>query len=190
MIHVTSLLITASIGPRGRRLRRVARFVVALAPALIAACTPDPKPGPAPQATTTVAPPAPDHVDPNEVPEGTEKAFGLPIPRAMQVDARFTDAIRARGPVRLDAMANYVRARVVAERVETGPAKTVFSRATLKSAPDKLLRVEVVAFGDQTEMIVRDETKPAAKTTVKPTDPWNRPGFDPRDRNADPKRFE
>jgi hypothetical protein len=162
-----------------------------LAALSLAACTSDPPPPPPrPPVTAAPAAPAPDRVDPGEVPEGAEQAFGLPIPRAMRVDARFPDAVRAEGPVPLDATANYVRARVVAERVETGPAKTVFSRATLKSAPDRLLRVEVIAHGDRTEMIVRDETRPPSSDAVKPTDPWNKPGFDPRDRQADPKRFE
>lgn len=151
-------------------------------------------PPPPPATTAKTAAPAPtaaaDRVDPNEVPEGTEKAFGLPIPRAMQIESRFPDAVRAHGPVPLDAVANYVRARVIADRVETGPAKTVFSGATLKVSPEKMLRVEVVAFGDRTELIVRDITRPAARDVVKPTDPWNRPGFDPGDRKADPKRFE
>lgn len=145
------------------------------------------------QATATAPPPAPsavDRVDPGEVTEGTETAFGLPIPRAMRVEARFHDAVRAGGNVPLDALANYVRARVIADRVETGPAKTVFSRATLKSSPDKLLRVEVVAQGDRTEIVVRDVTRPPATDVVKPTDPWLAPGFDPRDRKADPKRNE
>jgi len=151
-------------------------------------------PAPAPP---VLAPPVPapipsavDRVEPGEVPEGTDRAFGLPIPRAMQVQTRFPDAVRARGDVPLDALANYVRARVIAERVETGPAKTVFSRVTLKSSPDKLLRVEVVAHGDRTELLVRDVTRPLATDVVKPTDPWSSPGFDPKDRKADPKRFE
>lgn len=175
---------------RQSRPRDVAAWL--LAALAFAACRSDPPPPPA--RAHTAAPsataPAPDRVDPGEVPEGAEKAFGLPLPRAMRVDARFPDAVRASGPVPLDAIANYVRARVVADRVETGPAKTVFSRATLKVAPERLLRVEVVAFGERTEMIVRDVTRPPGDDTVKPTDPWSRPGFDPRDRKADPKRFE
>lgn len=164
-----------------------------LAAPLLASCRSDPPPPPAPPVTAPApvpAPPAPDRVDPAEVPEGAESAFGLPVPRAMQVEARFPDAVRAIGRVPLDALANYVRARVVADRVETGPAKTVFARATLKSAPERMLRVEVVSFGDRTEMIVRDVTRPPARDVVKPTDPWSQPGFDPRDRKADPKRFE
>lgn len=156
----------------------------------IAGCKGDPPPPPQPAKAAPTAAPAVDRVDPAEVPEGTEKAFGLPLPRAMSVEARFPDAVRAHGRVPFDAVSNYVRSRVVAERVETGPAKTVFSRATLKVSPEKMLRVEVVAFSDRTEMIVRDVTAPPPSDAVKPTDPWNKPGFDPRDRRADPKRFE
>ena len=160
----------------------------------LASCRSDP-PAPAPPSSAAgpslTAPPTPvDRVDPREIPEGTERAFGFPIPRAMRVEARFPDTVRARGALPFDAVANYVRARVVAERIETGPAKTVFPRATLKVSPEKMLRVEVVAFGDRTEIFVRDVTRPPSKDLVKPTDPWLTPGFDPDDRKADPKRFE
>lgn len=177
---------------RAARTTRTALTALAMLLALAACGTDAPAPPPPSSAHAAPAtpPPAPDRVDPNEVPEGAESAFGLPLPRSMRVEARFPDAVRAEGRVPLDALANYVRARVVAERVETGPAKTVFSRATLKASPEKLLRVEVIAFADRTEMIVRDVTRPAAAGVVKPTDPWNKPGFDPRDRQADPKRFE
>lgn len=139
-------------------------------------------------ATTQTA--AVDHVDPHELPEGTETAFGLPIPRAMEVAQRLPGAIRARGDVPLDALANYVRDRVVAERVETGPAKTVFSSVTLKASPNRLLRVEVFQMGDRAELFVRDVTRPPPADVVKPTDPWDQPGFEPGDRKADRSRFE
>lgn len=158
---------------------------------LLTGCKSEPPPSPPPPARTTVAAPSPvDHVDPDEVPEGIEKAFGLPIPRVMRVETRFADAVHARGDLPLDAVASYVSARVVAERVEKGAAKAVFSGATLKSAPDKMLRVEVVSYADGTELIVRDITRPVGKGVVSPTDPWNQPGFDPKDRKADPRRFE
>ncbi len=150
-----------------------------------------PPPAPHERATAaTAATAAVDHVDPNELPEGTESAFGLPIPRAMDVAQRLPDSVRARGDVPLDALANYVRERVVADRVETGPAKTVFSQVTLKASPNRLLRVEVVRLSDRTELFVRDVSRPPAADVVKPTDPWDKPGFDPKDRKADPSRFE
>lgn len=160
----------------------------------LAACKGDRPAPPSPAASAapaSAAPPTPvDRVDPHEIPEGAERAFGFPFPRAMRVEARFPDAVRAGGPLPFDAVANYVRARVVAQRIETGPAKTVFPRATLRASPEKMLRVEVVAFGDRTEILVRDVTRPSSRDLVKPTDPWTAPGFDPDDRRADPKRFE
>jgi hypothetical protein len=33
-------------------------------------------------------------------------------------------------------------------------------------------------------------TRPASTSDVKPTDPWDKPGFDPKDHRVDPKRFE
>lgn len=154
----------------------------------LAACkteAPPPPPEPPPPAKTAV-----DHVDPHEIPEGAEDAFGLPIPRSMSVFARLGDAVRARGELPPDDVANYVRTRVIADRVETGPAKTVFARVTLKSGKGGTLRVEVIRVADRTELYVRDITPPPPSDVVKPTDPWDKPGFDPKDRKADSKRFE
>ena len=53
----------------------------------------------------------------------------------------------------------------------------------------RLLRVEVVRLSDRTELFVRDVSRPPAADVVKPTDPWDKPGFDPKDRKADPSRF-
>lgn len=162
-------------------------FTLAAGLALAACKTEPPPPPPEPPAPAKTAV---DRVDPHEVPEGGEDAFGLPIPRAMRVSARLGDAVRARGDLPLDDVANYVRERVIADRVETGPAKTVFSRVTLKSGKGGTLRVEVIRVSDRTELYVRDVTAPPARDVVKPTDPWDKPGFDPKDRKADPSRFE
>lgn len=166
------------------------RSCALLLPLVLLSCKSDPPPTPLLMPTSTAATSAVDHVDPNEIPEGTERAFGLPLPRAMRVSATFPDAVRATGELPLAALTAFVRSRVIAERVEAGPEKAVFSNATLKSAPGKLLRVEIVAYDDRSELIVRDVTQPPASDTVKPTDPWYKPGFDPKDGKADPTRFE
>lgn len=167
----------------------VRRTLTIAASIALAACKTEPPPAPA-EPPAAPAKSAVDHVDPHEVPEGAEDAFGLPIPRAMRVSARLGDAVRARGDLPLDDVANYVRERVIADRVETGPAKTVFAKVTLKSGKGGTLRVEVIRVAERTELYVRDVTAPQASDVVKPADPWYKPGFDPKDRKADPTRFE
>src|SRR4051794_12396343 len=66
------------------------------------------------------APPV-DQLLPGELAEGTEVAFGLKLPRKMQVSARFADVVVGKTDVPSDQVANYVRQRVSADRVVTGP---------------------------------------------------------------------
>ncbi|MBK8256038.1 MAG: hypothetical protein IPK82_25640 [Polyangiaceae bacterium] len=158
----------------------------------VSSCSTDPPPPP-PQRVHTAAPTAAavDRVDPNEVLEGTEKAFGFPLPHKFVVEHRFKDAVQARGEVPFERLVAYVRSRVIATSVETGPTTATFKNATLKDNPTLNLDIHIWMWGGEGLGIsVRDVTRLPAKDIVKPTDPWDQPGFDPKDRKVDPKRFE
>jgi len=109
--------------------------------------------------------------------EGNERAFGLAVPRDMHVVVRFPDAVYAEGPVGFEALSNYVRARVSAERVETGPAKTVFLGARIKGDVQHRIQVEVTDLGGKAEIIVRDQTpKPDPEPGLSEKERWRRAG--------------
>ncbi|WP_437769099.1 hypothetical protein WMF27_10180 [Sorangium sp. So ce281] len=148
-------------------------------------------PAPAPQASEAATPKPPvDQALPGELAEGTEQAFGLPIPRRMKVRARFSDAVFAVGEIPAERVANYVRTRVLAGNVETGPAKTIFSRATVKSAPQRMIRIEVVSRAHTSELVVRDETRPPAEQGLSVEERWRRSGLTPTGEVIDPTRLE
>lgn len=146
---------------------------------------PPPTPAPPPSTTAPV-----DQLLPGEMAEGPESAFGLPIPRRMKIDARFADAVFASGTMAPELVANYVRERVVAEHVDTGPVKTVFSKATPKSAPQRVVRVEVVLEGSATQLVVRDETRPPAKDGLTEAERWKELGLTPQGTPLDPTHLE
>ena len=131
-----------------------------------------------------------DHALPGELSEGTESAFGLPIPRRMRVTARFPDAVFATGDLTPELVANYVRQRVVAARIETGPAKTVFNRATTQRDPGKMMRIDVIGRNGITELFVRDETRPPAAEGLRPEERWRQLGLSPEGSPLDPTRLE
>jgi hypothetical protein len=110
----------------------------------------------------------------------------------MKVRARFPDAVFAMGDVPLERVSNYVRERVVAAGVETGPAKTVFSRATVKSAPERTLRIEVVSRPSATELVVRDQTRPPSPVEegLSEEERWRRHGLKPDGTPLDPTHLE
>ncbi len=139
---------------------------------------------------TAPAGPAAKHVDqvgPDELGEGAEKAFGLPIPRRMRVTARFSDEVFASGPLTPEQLANYVRERVVGAHVETGAVKTVFAEVTVKGAPPTPLRIEVNAsMGGGCELFVKDESRLPAPAGLTPDDAWKSVGMSPDGRLLDP----
>ncbi|AGP35231.1 hypothetical protein [Sorangium cellulosum] len=155
------------------------------------ACRSDaPAPPPPPASEASAPRPPVDQALPGELAEGAEQAFGLPIPRRMKVRARFPDAVFAVGEIPAERVANYVRTRVLAGNVETGPAKTIFSRATVKSAPQRMLRVEVVSRAHVSELVVRDETRPPPERGLSVEERWRRNGLTPDGKVLDPTRLE
>lgn len=123
-----------------------------------------------------------DSTEEGELAEGDQDAFGLPLPRAMLVQARFPDAVHAKGQVSFEALANYVRKRVDATRVDTGPSKTVFDGAALKKNPAQYLRVDVLSRGGLVRLVVRNLSPPARPKDPSLTDAerWKRMGLTPQ----------
>jgi hypothetical protein len=168
-----------------------AAVVAALAIATMGGCKRRPRPAPheAPPVAAASARPA-DHALPDEIAEGSEKAFGLPIPRQMRVVGRFEDVIFASGDVAPELVANYVRQRVIAAHVETGPAKTVFTGVTLKIDPARTLRVDVISRNGDTDLTVRDETRPPARQGLTEAERWKELGLRPGGTPLDPTHLE
>jgi hypothetical protein len=137
---------------------------------------------PAPAAATVAV----DRTAPSELAEGTDDAFGLKLPRYMKITARFGDATFAEGPLAPERVSNYVRQRVIAKHVDTGPAKTVFTGAEPKGVPGKTLRVEVVGRPGGAQMMVRDETRPSSDNRLSPEEHLRAVGLKPDGTLADP----
>ncbi|MBK9266312.1 MAG: hypothetical protein IPM54_41815 [Polyangiaceae bacterium] len=156
---------------------------------LLPACREEPKQRPAPP-VAPAPPPPPDQLRPGELAEGTVDAFGIKLPRVMNVDTRFPDAVFASADVPAKNVVNYVRERVIAERVTTLPTKTVFEGATSKAAPTHKLRIEVIAHGStRTNLVVRDETRPPAKPGLTEEERWRQVGMTPQGELIDPSHL-
>ncbi len=157
---------------------------------LMPACRDKPAPpSPPAPAPTNLAPP--DQLLPGELAEGTTDAFGFKLPRLAKVNTRFADATFATVEAQTKDVVNYVRSRVVAERVDTSATKTVFEGATLKTAPKDKLRIEVITQDAmRSRIVVRDETRPAAKPGLTEEERWREVGMTPRGEVLDPTRLQ
>ena len=143
---------------------------------------------PAPPPPTTPQLPV-DRTLPGELAEGTEKAFGLALPRVVNVRARFTDVVVGLCEVPSDKVANYVRQRVSASKVETGPTKTVFSHAIVRGHPGVELAIEVLAHGGSTEIQVRNLPMEQAVPGLTDEERWRAVGLGPDGKLLDPKHL-
>lgn len=170
-----------------------ARALVAACAAASVACN-DP-----PQVVQTSAPPPPaarsatpierpiDHLDPDELEEGLDDAFGMKLPRALRIERRFPDTVYAAGTVKPEALARYIREHVDVDRVEIGAARTVFPTVTLRTGtnPGALYRVEVVSEPGRTLLSVRDITPHAAEPGLTEAERWRKAGISADGREAD-----
>lgn len=164
------------------------RAVLATA-ALAAACKgkpPPPEPSPPP-------PPA-DHLATNEVVEGKEKAFALPLPYHASVTGRFRDAITVRSPLKPEELANFVRSRVKEGNVVAGGASTTFENVIVPAEPARRLSIEVRRTrltGDaRSEMTVRDVTPPPVEPGLSEEERWRKAGFSKEGKPIDPGQIQ
>ncbi len=143
------------IVPLRTRLVFAHAFGVLLAAALCAACSkPDPTPVTAPAAVSAQAS---DRLEPNEIAEGEENAFGLRLPRELRVLTREPFSVYGEGEIPSDKVANYVRKRVVGDSAEHGSAKTVFHKAEALGIENPVpVRIEVVHLGSRTGLAIYD----------------------------------
>jgi hypothetical protein len=115
----------------------------------LAACSKDTAPA---AQQTAPAPPAPsvvplDHLGPDELVEGTEKAFGVTLPRGLRVDGRFPDVIHTSGTMTVHSLVLYFRPRFQGGSVREGERSATFEHVTAPGSPpdtELMLHVSVV----------------------------------------------
>jgi hypothetical protein len=165
-------------------LRRVAFAAVALA---CLGCNEEVKKPARPVASAVVSAKPLDRLAPGELAPGKHHVFGLEVPTGMTVRGQFLDVAYLHGNVAPEALANYVRERVVVAHVEIGAARTVFPNARIKKGPaDRFFQIEVIASGRNTELVVKDVTpRPKPPEQLSDDERWRRAG-----RRPDGKPFD
>jgi hypothetical protein len=144
------------------------------------------EPAAKPRAQTPV-----DRLAPDELAAGTGDVWGFVVPREMRVEHRFRDMAQLVGPVTPDALANYVRDRVVVSHVEIGAARSIFPNARIKAgAADRVYEFDVIPEPGNTRLIIHDTTPPEATPGLSDAERWKQAGLTPEGRPLDPKTFE
>jgi hypothetical protein len=150
---------------------------------------------PPPQETTTPTTTAPplDHLAPNELSEGKEKAFELLLPKQVKVAMRSFNLVVVEGEVTPEALANYIRTHVKDGKATVGASMTLFEDVRVRgdaTARPLTIRVERAMAGSKlTRMTVRDATPPPEPTGDVPTK-LRGVGLSPDGKLVDPKHLE
>ncbi|MEI9951102.1 MAG: hypothetical protein WDO74_19515 [Pseudomonadota bacterium] len=132
-----------------------------------------------------------DRLAPDELAAGNAEVWGFVVPREMQVEHRYQDVTHLIGPVKPDALANYVRERVLVSHVEIGAARTIFPDARIKAgAADRVYELEVIPEPGITRLLIRDITPPKIQPGLTDAERWRQAGLTPQGRPLDPKAFE
>lgn len=121
-----------------------------------------------------------DRLQPGELAEGKEQAFGLLLPREMHLERVFDDSAVARGKVGPEALAEYVKKRVDTTTFELGQARIVFAHAHPTAAKaGKLVRIEIAKELDSTVLLLSDVTPPAVPAGLSEEERWRKAGIQP-----------
>jgi hypothetical protein len=143
-------------------------------------------PSPAPSAA-----PTPDRVGPGELIEGEQVIWGFRLPQGTTVTAQVDKLVKAEGRYGVPALEEYVRARVVARRVEVTPERSIFPAVTLRGGdPNRTYRIELRARGARTELVLEDTTPLPPTPGLSEEERWKRSGLTPQGKLADPNALE
>jgi hypothetical protein len=169
--------------------RRIIALLLGLGLVLaVAACRDEPLPPPKSYGSTPPPTSIPvDTADPDELAEGADRVFGFPVPRAMRVEARFDDTVYLVGRVPFASLNNYIRERVVPGSVDTGPAKTVYNKAVLKTNAKRILELAVSNDYGSIELVIRNRSRPPAERGISEDERWRRAGLTPDGRVIEKK---
>jgi hypothetical protein len=136
------------------------------------------------------APPA-DHLGPDELIEGTDKAFGVPLPRGLTVEQRFPDTVYATGPMTVHALTLYFRPRLQGGSLRESENVATFEHVTVAGLPaytDLSIRLTVTL--NQTRVEITSTTHPPAPDLPDVAARWKQAGLAPNGKVLDPTHLD
>jgi len=149
---------------------------------------PDADPQPAP--TVSSAPPPVDHLAAGELAEGTEHAFGLTLPRALQVTGNFVPVVYASGPLTVHPVVQYLSARLEGGDLHEGPGSATFEHVAVRGKPGVELSIHVDASLAGVRLEMRNTTPVPALNLANDAERWKHVGLTPSGRVIDPTHLD
>ena len=144
--------------------------------------------GPSSEAVASAAPV--DHLAQGELIEGGQQAFGVTLPRDLQIEESFTDVVYANGHVPIHALVQYLRDRLQEGGVREGADAATFDHVKVRGRPGLELQVRIAVAPQGTRVEIRDTTPPPAPSLPDETARWKQVGLTPDGHLANPKHLD
>jgi hypothetical protein len=149
---------------------------------------PDANPGPAPVAGGTAAPV--DHLAAGELAEGTERAFGLTLPRGLAVTSDFVQVVNASGRLTVHPVVQYFRARLEGGDLREGAASATFEHVAVRGKPGVELSVHIDASIAGVRVQMRNTTPVPAPNLANDAERLKHVGLTPKGGFLDPTHLD
>jgi hypothetical protein len=147
--------------------------------------SPDTTPaGPGGSATPT------DHLAPGELAEGPERAFGIALPRDLQIKRSFVDVVYARGPVSVHSLVRYFAARLDGGSAHEAIDGATFEHVRAHGKPGEELLIQISSVFDGAGVEIHTVTRPPAPNLPDEAARWRQVGLTPDGKLTDPTHLD
>ncbi len=134
---------------------------------------------------------SPDRLPPGELMEGTEAAFGLSVPKGMQLTAPTQTLRRFAGRVDFDELTRYVRDRISARHAELRKDSLFFETARVRGGdPNRSYAITLRKTAAEQVVLIEDITRAPSLDPEGSDLGWNRAGLKPNGELIDPSAME
>ena len=131
-----------------------------------------------------------DQLAPGELAEGPDRAFGIALPRDIQIKRSFVDAVHARGPFRVHSLVRYFAARLDGGSVHEAMDAATFEHVRAHGKPDQELLVQISSVFDGADVEIHTIIRPPAPNLPDEAARWRQVGLTPDGRLADPSHLD
>jgi hypothetical protein len=132
-----------------------------------------------------------DHLGPDELIEGSERAFGIALPRGLTVEERYPDTIRASGPMTVRALVLYLRPRLQGGSLRESATVATFEHVTTPGLPPNTdLNIHLEVTVGKTRVQIASTTVPPAPVLPDEASRWRQVGLTPNGKVLDPTHLD
>ena len=131
-----------------------------------------------------------DQLAPGELAEGPERAFGIALPRDVQIKRSFVDVVYARGPVGVHSLVRYFAARLDGGAAHEAMDAATFDHVRARGKPEQELLVQISSVFDGADVEIHTVTRPPAPNLPDEAARWRQVGLTPDGRLTDPTHLD